>query len=78
MACHSATSAIPFAPKITHNADWTDRIKQGKETMFKHAIDGYTGPDGGLMPPKGGNAGLTDDEVKAAVVYMVNQSGGNI
>ncbi len=77
MACHSATSAIPFAPKITHNADWTDRIKQGKETMFKHAIDGYTGPDGGLMPPKGGNAGLTDDEVKAAVVYMVNQSGGN-
>ncbi|MDO5639372.1 MAG: c-type cytochrome [Neisseria sp.] len=77
MACHSATSAIPFSPKITHKDDWTARIKQGKETLFKHAIDGYTGPDGGFMPPKGGNAGLTDDEVKAAVVYMVNESGGN-
>lgn len=78
MACHAADSAIPFSPKITHNADWTDRIKQGKETLFKHAIEGYTGPDGGLMPPKGGNAALTDEEVKAAVTYMVNQSGGNI
>lgn len=76
MACHSATSAIPFAPKITHKDDWTARIKQGKETLFKHAIEGYTGPDGGLMPPKGGNAGLSDDEVKAAVTYMVNESGG--
>lgn len=78
MACHAADSAIPFSPKITHKDDWTARIKQGKETLFKHAIEGYTGPDGGVMPPKGGNTALTDDEVKAAVTYMVNQSGGNI
>ena len=78
MACHAADSAIPFSPKVTHKDDWTARIKQGKETLFKHAIEGYTGPDGGVMPPKGGNTALTDDEVKAAVTYMVNQSGGNI
>ena len=78
MACHSAVSAIPFSPKITHNADWTTRLKQGKATLVKHAIEGYTGPDGGLMPPKGGNANLTDAEIEAAVVYMANQSGGNL
>ena len=76
MACHNANSAIPFAPKITHNADWTARLKQGKDTLYKHAIEGYTGPDGGIMPAKGGNANLSDEEVKAAVVYMVNESGG--
>ena len=75
-ACHSATSVIPFSPKVTHNADWTARIAQGKNLLFKHAIEGYTGPDGGVMPAKGGNSALSDDEVKAAVVYMVKQSGG--
>ncbi|MGF6148186.1 Cytochrome c555 [Kingella potus] len=72
--CHSATSAIPDTPRITHNDEWAPRIKKGKDTLFKHAIEGFT--DKGMMPAKGGNEALTDDEVKAAVVYMVNQSGG--
>lgn len=75
-ACHGATSAVPFAPKITKNEDWSARIKQGKETLFKHAIEGYTNPKGGVMPPKGGAAQLSDEQVKAIVVYMANQSGG--
>lgn len=78
VACHGATSAIPNSPKIPKNDEWAPRIKQGKETLFKHAIEGFTGPSGALMPAKGGNANLTDDEVKAAVTYMVNQSGGKI
>ncbi|MDO4226544.1 cytochrome c5 family protein [Neisseria sp.] len=77
-ACHGATSAIPNSPKITKNDEWAPRIKQGKETLFKHALEGFTGPSGSMMPAKGGNASLTDDEVKAAVTYMVNQSGGKI
>lgn len=78
VACHAANSAVPFSPKITHADDWAARIKQGKDTLFQHAINGYTGPKGGVMPAKGGNPALSDDEVKAAVVYMVNQSGGKL
>ena len=73
--CHAANSAIPDTPRITNKADWAPRIKKGQETLFKHAIEGFT--DKGMMPAKGGNTALSDDEVKAAVTYMVNESGGN-
>lgn len=72
--CHAANSVIPGAPRLTNNEDWAPRIAQGKETLFKHAIEGFNNV--GAMPAKGGNPNLSDDEVKAAVVYMVNQSGG--
>jgi cytochrome c5 len=49
---------------------WEKRIAQGKEVLYKHAIGGYTG-SAGMMPAKGGNASLKDEEVKAAVDYMV-------
>lgn len=74
-ACHAANSVIPHAPRLTNKEDWAPRIAQGKDTLFKHAIEGYTGPNGGVMPPKGGSS-LSDDEVKAVVVYMANQAGG--
>lgn len=74
-ACHGATAAIPFAPKVTNREDWAPRIKQGEETLFKHAIEGLTNPKGGVMPPKGGSS-LSDDEIKDVVRYMVQQSGG--
>lgn len=75
VACHAANSAIPFAPKLGNKADWEPRIKQGKEILFKHAIEGFTNPKGGMMPAKGGFTDLSDDEVKAIVVYMANQAG---
>ena len=67
--CHGGT--IPGAPVVGKNDDWAPRIKQGKDTVYKHALEGFN-----TMPAKGGNAGLSDDEVKAAVNYMVNESGG--
>lgn len=75
VACHAANSNIPFAPKLGNKADWEPRIKQGKEVLFKHAIEGFTNPKGGMMPAKGGFADLSDDEVKAIVVYMANEAG---
>lgn len=74
-ACHAANSQIPFAPRLGDAEAWAPRIKQGKDVLFKHAIEGYTNPNGGVMPAKGNNANLSDDEVKAIVVYMANQAG---
>ena len=48
-------------------------LAQGKPTLYEHAIKGYQGK-AGVMPAKGGNAGLPDADVKAAVDYMVAQA----
>ena len=69
--CHAA--GVAGAPKPGDKADWGPRIAQGKDTLYKHAIEGYTGSKG-MMPAKGGAANLTDDEVTAAVDYMADQS----
>ena len=68
--CH--TSGAGGAPTLDPS-HWTARIAQGKDVLYKHAIDGYTGPGGGVMPAKGGNPALTDDQVKATVDWMLSQ-----
>jgi len=37
---------VAGAPKPGDKADWGPRIAQGKETMYKHAIEGFTGAKG--------------------------------
>lgn len=69
--CHAA--GIAGAPKPGNKDEWGPRIAQGKETLYKHAMEGFTGSKG-AMPARGGNAKLTDEEVKAAVDYMADQS----
>lgn len=69
--CHAA--GVAGAPKPGDKADWGPRIAQGKDTLYKHAIEGYTGAKG-MMPAKGGSASLTDAEVKAAVDFMADKS----
>lgn len=66
--CHAA--GVAGAPKPGDKADWGPRIAQGNEVLYKHAIGGFTGAKG-MMPPKGGGASLSDDDVKAAVDHMV-------
>ncbi|HEY9199477.1 MAG TPA: c-type cytochrome [Gammaproteobacteria bacterium] len=70
-ACHATGAA--GSPKLDDKANWAPRIAQGMDTLVKHAIEGFKGSVG-FMPPKGGFATLTDDEVKAAVAYMVSQA----
>ncbi len=70
-ACHGTGAA--GAPKTGDTAAWKDRIAQGNATMYEHAIKGFKGKTG-MMPPKGGFANLSDDDVKAAVDYMVSKS----
>jgi cytochrome c5 len=73
--CHEA--GLAGAPKMGDKAAWAPRIAEGEATLFKHAIDGFQGKTG-LMPPKGGNPDLADDDVERAVVYMANNSGGKL
>lgn len=68
--CH--TAGLMGAPKFGDKAAWAPRIAQGKETLYKHAIGGYQGKSG-VMPAKGGSQ-ASDDEVKAAVDYMVSKA----
>ena len=69
--CHAVGAA--GAPIPGDKADWGPRIEQGVDVLYKHALEGFTGSKG-VMPPRGGAAALTDDELRAAVDHMVNQS----
>jgi len=69
-ACH--TPGVAGAPKVGDKAAWAPRIKQGSATLYDHAIKGFQGK-AGMMPPKGGST-ASDEEVKAAVDYMVTAS----
>ncbi len=69
--CHQ--TGVAGAPKLGDKADWGPRIAKGKDTLYKHATEGYNG-DKGAMPAKGGNPALKDDEVKEIVDFMVAKS----
>lgn len=69
VSCHG--SGLPNVPQLGDKAAWEPRIAQGMDVMYTHAIGGFVGASGMPMPAKGGNPALTDDQVKAAVDYMV-------
>ncbi|RQO65757.1 cytochrome c5 family protein [Aquitalea sp. FJL05] len=66
--CHQSGAA--GAPILGNKDDWSPRITQGKDTLYKHALEGFSGQKG-AMPAKGGNPSLSDADVKAAVDFMV-------
>lgn len=66
--CHGA--GVGGAPIAGDKAAWAPRIAQGKETLYKHAIEGFNGTKG-VMPAKGARTDFPDELVKAAVDYMI-------
>jgi len=64
-ACHMAGAA--GAPQL-EAAQWEDRLDKGVDGLVSNAINGI-----GAMPPKGGRADLTDEQIRASVEYMVEQ-----
>jgi cytochrome c5 len=70
-ACHQA--GVANAPKIGDKAAWAPRLKEGLNGLLASAIKGK-----GAMPPKGGATDLSDTELARAIVFMANQSGGNL
>jgi cytochrome c5 len=71
-ACHG--TGLAGIPQTGNVADWVDRIAQGNLMLYEHAIVGFTGASGMVMPAKGGNPALSDEDVKAAVDYMIEVS----
>jgi cytochrome c5 len=67
MGCHSTGAG--GAPKMGDKGAWAARIKQGNDTLYKHAIEGLN-----AMPPKGLCMTCSDEEVIATVDYIVNGS----
>ena len=63
--CHEG--GLRGAPKIGDREAWIPRMKQGIDTLVRSAIRGHGG-----MPARGGQANLTDTEIRAAVLYMFN------
>jgi cytochrome c5 len=66
--CHG--SGMMGAPKAGDVEAWKPRIAKGKDVLYDHAINGFR--DKAMMPPRGGKKSLTDEEVKAAVDYMMS------
>lgn len=67
--CHGygiADAPIPMQP-----GDWQHRVIKEREVLYRHAIEGFIGEDYSMMPARGGNEELNDDQVKAAVDYML-------
>lgn len=63
-SCHDA--GIAGSPKLGDKAAWGSRIAAGG--LYANALNGK-----GAMPAKGGNASLSEADVKAAVDYMAAQ-----
>lgn len=67
--CHGygiADAPVPMQPD-----DWKHRVIKEREVLYLHAIEGFIGEDYSMMPARGGNEALSDDQVKAAVDYML-------
>ena len=68
-ACH-ATGA-QGAPRIGDKQAWGRRSEQGLTALTKNALNGIR-----KMPPHGGQRSLSDLDIRRAITYMVNESGG--
>lgn len=67
MSCHD--TGLLNSPKLGDKAAWEPRIATGMDALYTSALNGKN-----TMPAKGGNPALSDDEVKAAVDYMVEKA----
>lgn len=65
-ACHATGAA--GAPKLGDKAAWAPRIAKGNDTLFSSVTNGLN-----AMPPKGTCMSCSDDELHAAMEYMISQ-----
>lgn len=64
--CHA--QGVNGAPIIGNKKMWAKRVPQGTQTLVQHASEGF-----GLMPAKGGNEQLSEQDIESAVTYMLSR-----
>ena len=67
-ACHG--TGVLNAPRIGDKAAWAKLKAMGLKALIASSIKGKN-----QMPPRGGDASLSDDELKAAIEQMLKQTG---
>jgi cytochrome c5 len=67
VACHA--QSVAGSPKLGDKAAWAPRLKTGMDSLVQSVLKGK-----GAMPPKAGNASLTEAQIRAAVEFMISQS----
>jgi len=65
-ACHATGAA--GAPKLGDKDAWAPRIAKGNDALFSSVKNGLK-----AMPPKGTCMSCSEDELRAAMEYMVGQ-----
>jgi len=68
MVCHDA--GVVGAPRLGDKADWEPRMTQGLDRLLQVVIAGM-----GVMPPRGSCMDCGDEELRAAIRYMLAQAG---
>jgi cytochrome c5 len=74
-SCHGSNGkgTIPGVPDFTEK---DGRLSKSDEVLFKHIKEGFQTPGNAMvMPPKGGNPKLSDNDLKAVLKYLHEQFG---
>ena len=68
--CHAKKPIIPLgAPRIGLASDWTPRIKQNLDALFKHTDEGFN-----AMPARGGCFECSDKQLYLAILAMLPET----
>jgi cytochrome c5 len=67
VACHQVS--VAGSPRLGDKAAWAPRIQTGMDSLMQSVIKGK-----GAMPPRAGNPSISDQEIRAAVEFMVSQA----
>ena len=62
--CHS--NGVAGAPKFKDESDWQVRREEGIDVLMEHATQGYN-----MMPPMGTCSTCSQEQLKAAIEYML-------
>lgn len=67
--CH--VSGVAAAPRVDIPIEWEPRMSAGRQNLLNSVLRGKGG-----MPPKGGNASISDEQAAAGLDYLLERVAG--